>query len=116
MLASRNINSILPFSLFIQRQNVIRLYREMLRYTKKINDIEVKNGIIVEIRAGFKLNKDLSEFSAINSLLLEGKKHLKQIKALSSPDEYDSDSWINKSEGEDLRGRVGSGWPWEKKT
>jgi len=76
--------------------------------------IQIKNGLIEEIRQGFKTNRHLADKGTISASIKDAQKNLEAIKSLSNRNAYDSDSWINNSDDDnDQKGRIGFGWPWE---
>jgi Complex 1 protein (LYR family) len=74
----------------------------------------VREGIIQEVRVGFRTNKNLSDNGTISASIKEAQRSLAAIKAMSSTS-VDSDSWVNNSDEDDKRGRIGQGWPWDSK-
>ncbi len=74
----------------------------------------MKNGLKEEVRRGFQVNKGLIDKGTVSATIKEAQRSLEAIKSLSSKSVGD-DSWMNNSDPDDQRGRVGVGWPWEEK-
>jgi hypothetical protein len=87
----------------------------MLKAAKKVQDPSVGASLSREISAGFRQNSDLRDPVAVKTTLQEANRYLKQLQAMGpDSDIYDGDSWINQSTPDDERGRVGTGFPWQK--
>ena len=47
--------------------------------------------------------------------MIDARRNLNRVKDLAiNNTSNDSNSWINSSDEDDQKGRVGSGWPWSK--
>ena len=94
----------------------------MLKAAKKLESSDMQASIRNEVRNGFKVNMSLTEKISINACIKEAETNLRTIKGLAGGgdtyyDERGEDgdgSWLDNSDEEDQRGRVGTGWPWER--
>ena len=83
--------------------------------------MDVRQGIQQEIRSGFAQCKTLTDSSSIKTSIVAGQRSLTQledmcgVKPSSSAKQSipDAGSWINTKDKDDVRGRVGTGWPWK---
>lgn len=99
---------------FIQRAQVLGLYRQMLKETRNIREKSVRFDVKQQIQREFR--SELGGMS-VSVLLTHGKRSLRQIEdmvAASSHQSNEEDSWISTKDKDDPRGRVGQGWPWNK--
>lgn len=110
----------LPLRLFIRRQQVLQLYRNMLRAAKRVDDVSVQDSLRQEIRNEFVNSKNLKDNAAIKTALVTGQRSLSRLEDMSTAPssskkatQSDSNSWINTADDTDVRGRVGTGWPWK---
>lgn len=107
------IKDALPFREFTRRRQVLTLFRSMLRAANKLEEASLRASISKEISAGFRQNMDLKDPVSVKATLQEANRQMKQLQSMSQDaTAYDADSWINQSEPDDERGRVGKGWPW----
>lgn len=114
-MSTSRIKNALSFKDFVKRQQVLQLYRNLLMKAKSIpNNNELKKSIIEQIRSDFKVSKGITDPMALKSLIQEGHRGIQRIQALNSESATNSDSWINNSDEDDVRGRVGNIWPWQK--
>lgn len=114
-MKSRLPDSILPLHHFIRKSQSINLFRNMLREARKLKEDHLRDTISQEIVSSFRRNKMVEDPISINGYLTEGYKHLKELKAMNNGISKETDSWMNYSEEDDIRGRVGMAWPWERK-
>lgn len=118
---SRRLGNTLPLKVFIRRQQVLTLYRNLLKTSRGVSDGDVRQGIQQEIRSGFAQCKTLTDSSSIKTSIVAGQRSLTQledmcgVKPSSSAKQSipDAGSWINTKDKDDVRGRVGTGWPWK---
>lgn len=118
---SRRLGKTLPLKVFIRRQQVLTLYRQLLKTSKGVVDEDVRNGIRQEIRSGFAQGKILTDSASIKTSIVAGQRSLSQledmcgVKPSNSAKQQipDAGSWINTKDKDDVRGRVGTGWPWK---
>ena len=90
------------------------LFRSMLRAAGRVDDPALRLSLRVQIGSEFRQNRDLKDPMSVKSTLQEASRQLKQIEAMSKGSEaFEADSWINQSEPDDERGRVGKGWPFK---
>lgn len=86
-----------------------------MRAINKLNDKELKIDLKCQLETDFKRNKHLKDNVIINSLIIDARRNLNRVKDLShNANNSDANSWINSSDEDDHKGRVGSGWPWSK--
>ena len=114
------VESALSFPLFMRRQKILGLYRSILKAAKKMESPDMRDSIRNEVRNGFKVNKHLVEKISINACVKEAETSLRTLKGLAKEgdDNYDcrggDGSWLDNSDEDDQRGRMGTGWPWER--
>jgi len=125
--------SFLPLSHFIRRQEVLKMYRQFLRGTRQIEEHALRDDLRQQVRISFRNNSQLSDVSTIRNLLKEGKRFKSQLEALgkggsgsvslsgigssnpsarAGPDR--AESWLDCDDDEDVHGRVGVKFPWQK--
>ena len=69
-----------------------------------------------QVKREFKAHRTMDDPFNVQRALTEGKRRLGELQELTgSNNKYEGDSWLNTQDDEDLRGRVGTGWPWERK-
>ena len=105
------IKDTLPFREFARRRQVLALFRSMLRAASRVEDMTLRASISKEIASGFQRNRDLKDSVSVKATIQEAYRQMKQLQAMSQ-DVNDPESWINQSDPDDVRGRVGRGWPW----
>jgi hypothetical protein len=115
---SSRLKNVLPLGIFIRRQQVVKLYRQLLKSAGKLTNrtlaVEIKRQIVND----FARNKHITDSLAIRTLVQEGTRNAKQLQDMditNSGSKSGADSWMNSSDEGDERGRVGTGWPWSKK-
>ena len=92
----------------------------MMKTAGKVEALDARESIKEEVRNGFKVNMSLTEKISINACIKEADTNLRMIRELADGDNArdgngDGDgSWLDNSDDEDQRGRVGTGWPWER--
>ena len=91
---------------------MVVLFRSMLRAANRVDDVALRSNLRGQISSEFRQNRDLKDPVSVKSTLQEAMRQLKQLEAMGTgAGAYDADSWINQSEPDDERGRVGKGWP-----
>ena len=105
------IKDALPFREFARRRQVLALFRSMLRAASRVEDMTLRASISKEIASGFQRNRDLKDPVSVKATIQEAYIQMKHLQAMSQ-DVNDPESWINQSDPDDVRGRVGRGWPW----
>lgn len=108
---SPRLPNALPFSYFLQRSQVLLLYKSSLKAAQVVDDPDLRNTLKMQIKQEYRSKKHIVDTAAIRSLLAEGQRSLKQIKSMSTK-HNSSDSWLSTDDVNDVRGRMGSGWPW----
>jgi hypothetical protein len=91
----------------------------MLKSANHVADQSVRAGLLEEIKIEFHKCKSLSDGAAVKNAIAHGQRSLAQLEDLSgyktapaSLPKKGSGSWIDTQDEEDVRGRVGTGWPW----
>ena len=117
------------------------LYRKFLRAALCVADVDLQSGLKTQIKQDFRRCSALKDKVAIKSCLIDAERQLNTLNTmtvtatvgnkvrhddaagagrrsgnLSSQKKGESDggSWLDDSDLEDKRGRVGEGWPWNK--
>ena len=119
---------------FMRRAASVKSYRDLLKSSAKIKDVELRQSTKQEIISQYRLNQHITDPMAIRSLLAEGARAQKQLIALTTPESTEEDETADRipTEGQrpnirsndwrsspdnlgegDIRGRVGTGWPWD---
>jgi len=101
---------------FVHRFTVLSLYRG---YLKCIRDGTVPHNhddLREQVRKEFQSNKNDTDPFAVKRNIAEGQRRFEELKEFTGQsNKYTGDeSWINIKDEEDPRGRVGTGWPWQK--
>lgn len=96
----------------------------MLRSARKLERKDIKEDIINQIRCEFGKNKSINDKGSARALLSEGTRQLGAIQSMAAstiPVDMNNNSgfrpvatsWMESSSEDDIKGRVGEGWPWE---
>ncbi len=109
----KHISDALPLKVFIRKAQVIQLYRSILKHIQKIDDDYVKRDLKSQVTSGFRKNISLKD-SEVPQALREATDHLKFIQTMVQRRSAADDSWLASSTESDEKGRVGTGWPWQK--
>jgi hypothetical protein len=112
-MSSKKFADVLPLNVFIRKGQVIQAYRALLKAASQIEDSSLKGDIRSQIIQNFRQNSNL-ERSQISIALREAHDHLKTIQNMQQRHAIPKDSWLNSSTEDDVKGRVGKGWPWQK--
>ena len=103
---------------------VLKLYRHLLQSATKLKDVDagLSRSSVEQIKTQFRINQSESSKVTIAVMIQEGQQQLDLLKELyksktraTARAEPNSSEWkgsVN-SDGEDERGRVGRGFPWE---
>ena len=92
----------LPFAIFIRRQKIFCVYRNMMRIVRKLDDVSLRKSIVSQIQLSFRGNRHLSDSAAIKSCLTEANRSLEQLQAMvDQPKEEETSKYS-----------VGTDWPW----
>ena len=111
-MSKSRLKDALPFHVFARRRQVLVLFRGMLRAAGRVDDPALRLSLRAQIGSEFRQNRSLKDPMSLKSTLQEASRQLKQLEAMSNATEaYEADSWINQSEPDDERGRIGKGWP-----
>ena len=90
----------------------------MMKDAGKVEALDARESIKEEVKKGFRVNMSLTEKISINACIKEAETNLRMIRELADGDNArdgnGDGSWLDNSDDEDQRGRVGSGWPWER--
>lgn len=74
-----------------------------------------QNDLKEQVQREFKSSKTITDPFNVQRALTEGKRRFTELQEFTgSKNKYDGDSWLNTQDAEDPRGRVGTGWPWER--
>jgi hypothetical protein len=98
---------------FVHRFSVLALYRNYLKEIRHMprNQEDLKE----QVQREFKGNKTVTDPFNVQRALAEGKRRFQELQELTgSSNKYEGDSWLNTKDEEDPRGRVGTGWPWDR--
>ena len=109
------LGSTLPLHVFVHRQQVLHLYRNLLKGARRTPDVVLAASLKDQIRTDFKNGKNLKDKVSIKSAIVNGQKSLIRLDDLNGTNQgttIKSGSWIDTKDDEDVRGRVGAGWPW----
>lgn len=105
---------VLPLHVFVKRQQVVKLYRRLLKAALKLHQDSLQADVTRQIKLEFRKNKDLSDKVAIRNAIQSGHRQLKQVEDMIGVSTRSADSWLSSSDQVDVRGRVGDGWPWRR--
>lgn len=113
MAARRLPKNALSFKQFILRGRVLGQYRDFMRALRHAPQ-DAAVDLRCQVRDSFRRNANERDGAAIKALLAEGKRQLAFAKsfAANSRDAVPGESWVGTGEQWDVRGRVGSRWPW----
>ena len=115
---SKRLGKALSLHDFIRKQQVISLYRQLLQCVKRLDDVSVRNSLKLEIRTEFHNGMTLKDNNAIKTAIINGQRSLTQLEDMTggvksvTMSKYKGDSWLDTKDEVDVRGRVGTGWPW----
>jgi hypothetical protein len=88
----------------------------MLKAAAKVPDIDVRKNLKEEISLEFHTCKNLVDNNAIKTAIANGQRSLSRLDDLSGTksvySKRNGGSWIDTQDEDDVRGRVGTGWPW----
>jgi hypothetical protein len=128
MSTGKKLTSALPYHVFMQRQRVLGLYRSMLRAVGRLQREDIRPDIWQQVRVEFRHNKTITDAVSLKALMTEGTRQLEVLKDMAgSPIGGESKihpvspvvpipgvtSWLDSSTEDDVKGRVGEGWPWQ---
>lgn len=84
----------------------------------------MRDDIRQQIRVEFSNNKHVKDAVSLRSLMSEGSRQLEILKDMEStpsstfnpvfPSNPAVTSWLDSSTEDDIKGRVGEGWPWQQ--
>lgn len=129
-------NDIPTYKEFFHRFTVLSLYRNFLKAIR-FGGVDENNKLLlhdlkVQVKNEFKSHKDETNPFNVQRDLVEGRRRLQEVQAMTgySPsgggsgsdavtgngatNDHDEDSWMNTNDPIDPRGRVGEGWPWNR--
>lgn len=120
----------LPLHAFVRRQQVLRMFRALLRGASDLEDRSLVGPVHDQIRFEFKNNAKITDNVALRNLIQDGQRQLSKLQSmgtkalkqrqagsgeegLHAPSGH-AGSWLNDgaADAEDIRGRVGTKWPW----
>ncbi|XP_015113386.1 LYR motif-containing protein 2 [Diachasma alloeum] len=79
-MASKLPKSSLSLKQFLRRQEVLTLYRNILRTIRQVEDKQDKEYLKNWAKSDFKKNKNLTDEFAIKSLIVHGENSMKELK------------------------------------
>lgn len=100
----------LPLHVFIRKRQVLDLYRKSLRAAKRANPSHVREVLLSEVKREYRNGASINDAMTIKTLIVQGKRNLDTLQGMSA--EAPADSWLSTQDEEDVRGRVGTKWPW----
>jgi hypothetical protein len=122
--AGKRLGQALSYPAFMQRQRVLGLYRSMLKSVQRIDRSDIRVDISQQIKSEFTNNKNVKDAVSLRSLMSEGSRQLEVLKDMESspsstfnpvyPNNPAVTSWLDSSTEDDIKGRVGEGWPWQQ--
>ena len=122
--AGKRLSQALPYPVFMQRQRVLGLYRSMLKSVQRIDRSDIRADIRQQIKSEFTINKNMTDAVSLRSLMSEGSRQLEILKDMEStpsstfnpvfPNNPAVTSWLDSSTEDEIKGRVGVGWPWQQ--
>jgi len=83
-----------------------------LKTANNIKDVDVRRDVAFHIREDFRRNLHVSDAGTVAVLLQEANRSLKMVSDMSSAQNSNCSSWIKSEDESDVRGRIGTGWPW----
>lgn len=104
------LNNVPLYQDFVKRQRTISLYRSFLRASKKL-PVDSRKDVENQIKMDFRRNSLITDAVVIKSLTQEANRSMRLLLDMISSSS--GDSWLNTSEE---NGRVGVGWPWERRS
>ncbi len=118
-------DSIRPLKYFIHRSLVLSLYRDFMRTCRSLlPNQSLRMDVENQIRVQFRKHKEVKDDTIYPSLISQGRAGLKQVQNLVDSTSYTSNTiplWKEKALGKDeedqqhdIKGRIGTGWPWKK--
>lgn len=115
----RSIGSALSLKEFMHRQRVLRNYRAMLKAAARIEDKSIRNEIKSRIIAEHRANASIKVPETIKFLMKESRFQLETLQHMTTQRSIGESekSWLdsrNNADDNDIRGRVGQEWPWER--
>lgn len=122
MSRSKRLSQAMSYPAFMQRLRVLGLYRAMLKSVQIIERQDIREDLLKQIKSEFLMNRNVKDPVAIRNLMSEGSRQLEMLKDMASPskDNHKSkvplnhtSSWLDSSTEGDIKGRVGTGWPWQ---
>ncbi|XP_044739660.1 LYR motif-containing protein 2 [Chrysoperla carnea] len=81
LLLNKAIKPEMDLKTFMRRQQVLKLYRDLFRTTRMIEDKQYKREIQDWIRRDFRAYQNLTDNTSINIYLTYGKKCLKELES-----------------------------------
>ena len=108
---------------FVHKRTVLHLYRDLLKCVQRMGDDgdeSYRREAWKEVREQFQRHSYETDPVTIQMALREGERRLSQLRSLvgytkpSADGTDDEDSWLNIKDPDDVRGRVGTDWPWER--
>lgn len=104
---------------FLHKSQVLKQYRAFLRELRGL-DPSVAVELQSQIRESYRKHTEEKNRANMKSLLAEGERQLVFLKSfIGTARKVDPASitqmeptWVGTGQGDDIRGRIGEGWPW----
>ena len=121
MSSSRSaVASALTLRDFIHRSKVLTQYRVFMRETVGL-DSHVRKELRDQIRNEFKSKANETNRANMKAHLMEGERQLQFLRiyrgtAKQVPNQGEEQTWVGTVDADDIKGRIGTGWPWNDET
>lgn len=102
---------------FLRRAQVVGQYRNFMRELQGL-DPQLQTELRKQIRDGFARHKSETDKSKIKAALTDGTGQLAQLRKYAgsakkkAAGQSTDSTWVGTGEPDDIRGRIGNGWPW----
>ena len=123
-----------PLHVFVRRQQVLRMFRALMRGAADLSDKSLTSHVREQIRFEFRNNSKITDNVALRNLIQDGQRQLTKLQSMGTKAAHQlahasplpvsnsgsgsgsgsGSSWLNEQDREDQRGRMGAKWPWEK--
>lgn len=115
----------------MKKFKVLQLYRNSLRATAKVKDDALRQSIKLQLKDQYRYGAQQTDPICVKTSLAEAQRSLKMIRdicdqeimneaanmAMASSEQEvkkDPSEWLGSGPPNDVRGRVGTGWPWSR--
>lgn len=116
----------LPLHAFVRRQQVLRMFRALLRGAADLDDSSLVGHVREQIRFEFRNNAKIGDNVALRNLIQDGQRQLAKLQSMGTkargssstgsqqPLPVAGSTWLSQRDTDDERGRIGKNWPWQK--